>query len=246
MKLIILAAGRGSRMGKRTENLPKCMCKLAGKTLLTRCLETLQTAGLQMEDIGIVTGYRSELFTIPDIHYFHNPNWASTNMFISLTMAEKWLRTESCIVCYSDIVFSSQTVRKLVDSTEPLALTYYTKFWDLWCKRMDDPLSDLETFRFNKDNYLTEIGKKPTSIQDIAGQYMGMIRFTPTSWQWIMDVIKKPLPKSNEKLDMTTLLEVLVENGHPAKVIADSGLWLECDTETDVEIYEKYYIKELS
>lgn len=41
MKLIILAAGRGSRMGKRTENLPKCMCKLAGKTLLTRCLQTL-------------------------------------------------------------------------------------------------------------------------------------------------------------------------------------------------------------
>ena len=108
---------------------------------------------------------------------------------------------------------------------------------------MDDPLSDLETFRFNKDNYLTEIGKKPTSIQDIAGQYMGMIRFTPTSWQWIMDVIKKPLPKSIEKLDMTTLLEVLVENGHPAKVIADSGLWLECDTETDVEIYEKILYK---
>ena len=37
MKIIILAAGRGSRMGERTNNLPKCMCKLLGKPLLVRC-----------------------------------------------------------------------------------------------------------------------------------------------------------------------------------------------------------------
>ena len=36
MKIIILAAGRGSRMGERTNNLPKCMCKLLGKPLLVR------------------------------------------------------------------------------------------------------------------------------------------------------------------------------------------------------------------
>ena len=36
MKIIILAAGRGSRMGERTKNLPKCMCKLLGKPLLVR------------------------------------------------------------------------------------------------------------------------------------------------------------------------------------------------------------------
>ena len=53
MKIIILAAGRGSRMGERTNNLPKCMCKLLGKPLLVRCLETLEKANIKKEDICI-------------------------------------------------------------------------------------------------------------------------------------------------------------------------------------------------
>lgn len=36
MKVIILAAGRGSRLGERTKDRPKCMCTLQGKTLLER------------------------------------------------------------------------------------------------------------------------------------------------------------------------------------------------------------------
>ena len=42
MKTIILAAGRGSRLGERTKDRPKCMCTLLGRTLLEqlpgRCL----------------------------------------------------------------------------------------------------------------------------------------------------------------------------------------------------------------
>ena len=59
MKTIILAAGRGSRLGERTKDRPKCMCTLQGRTLLDRCMETLERAGVSPADIGIVTGYRS-------------------------------------------------------------------------------------------------------------------------------------------------------------------------------------------
>jgi NDP-sugar pyrophosphorylase family protein len=64
MKAIILAAGRGSRMGDGTANLPKCMMKLWGKTLLEHCLDSLQKAGFLLNDIGIVTGYKSEIIQI--------------------------------------------------------------------------------------------------------------------------------------------------------------------------------------
>ena len=129
MKVIILAAGRGSRLGERTKDRPKCMCTLQGKTLLDRCLETLEKAGISKKEVGIVTGYRSDMFTVPDVTYFHNEIWEQTNMFYSLTMSDRWLKSESCLVCYSDIVFSPKAIRALVDSATPLAVTSYTGYW---------------------------------------------------------------------------------------------------------------------
>ena len=102
MKVIILAAGRGSRLGERTKDRPKCMCMLKGRTLLDRCLEALGQAGIAKKEVGIVTGYKNGMFTVPEVAYFHNEIWEQTNMFYSLTMAKEWLKQEPCIVCYSD------------------------------------------------------------------------------------------------------------------------------------------------
>ena len=158
MKVIILAAGRGSRLGERTKDRPKCMCTLGGKTLLERCLDTLQQAGISKKDIGIVTGYRSEMFDVPEVTFFHNPNWEKTNMFYSLTMAEDWLKTDTCLVCYSDIVFEPEAIRLLADCSAPLAITSYSGYWELWEKRTENPLEDLETFRVDSHGNLLEIG----------------------------------------------------------------------------------------
>ena len=189
MKTIILAAGRGSRLGERTREKPKCMCTLKGRTLLDRCLETLMQAGIAREEIGIVTGYRSDMFHEPGITYFHNADWERTNMFYSLTMAEAWLAQEPCLVCYSDIVFTPAAVRALA----------------------------------------------------VQGQFMGLLRFTPESWGWVRETLKKPLRKTVEKLDMTTLLEGMVREGYPIQTISTDGLWLECDSEHDIDVYEQLF-----
>ena len=227
MKVIILAAGRGSRLGRRTKDRPKCMCLLGGRTLLDRCLESLVAAGVLVSDIGIVTGYRSEMFAAAGMTYFHNPDWESTNMFYSLTMANAWLRREPCLVCYSDIVFSSNAVRTLIDSDAPLAITYYTDYWQLWEKRMKNPLEDLETFRLDADGKLTEIGQKPNTSEDIQGQF------------------QEPLAKPVNKLDMTTLLQELLQRNYPVQAISTSDLWLECDSEHDINVYEQFFAVEL-
>ena len=241
MKVIILAAGRGSRLGQRTKDKPKCMCALKGRTLLDRCLETLDRAGFSRSDIGIVTGYRSDMFKEEGITYFHNSVWEQTNMFFSLTMAEEWLKREPCLVCYSDIVFTPEAVRVLADCDAPMAITSYSGYWALWQKRMEDPLEDLETFRAAEDGRLLEIGLKPGSPDEVQGQFMGLLRFTPESWGWVRETICKPLPKTVEKLDMTTLLEGMVREGYPIQTISTDGLWLECDSEHDIDVYEQVF-----
>lgn len=245
MKSIILAAGRGSRLGERTKDRPKCMCALLGRTLLDRCLSSLAGAGISLADIGIVTGYRSEMFTVPNVTYFHSPDWEKTNMFWSLTMAREWLETGPCVVCYSDVVFSSNAVRKLAESAAPLAITYYTGYWDLWSRRMEDPLSDLETFKLSPEGRLLEIGKRAQDRAEIQGQFMGLLRFTPESWAWVEETIRQPMAKTVEKLDMTTLLQELLQRGHPIRALPTSDLWLECDSGQDIEVYERDFAGEL-
>ena len=238
MKVIILAAGRGSRLGERTKDRPKCMCLLQGRTLLDRCLETLEKAGIARPEIGIVTGYRSEMFTVPDVTYFHNEIWEQTNMFYSLTMAAEWLRNEPCIVCYSDIVFSPNAIRLLMDEPAALAITSYRGYWELWEKRMENPLEDLETFRVDGDGWLQEIGKKPVLRDDIQGQFMGLLRFTPESWSWVEETVRQTLAKPLNKLDMTTLLQELLQREYPIYTVPIEELWLECDSEQDILVYE--------
>ena len=246
MKVIILAAGRGSRLGERTKDRPKCMCELCGRTLLDRCLDILEKTGVSRSDIGIVTGYRSDMFQIEGITYFHNPDWDKTNMFRSLTMAREWLKRDACIVCYSDIVFAPEAIECLRESSAPLAITSYRGYWDLWKLRMENPLEDLETFRTDGSGRLLEIGLKPASAADIQGQFMGLLRFTPESWGWVEETIRQPLSKPVDELDMTTLLQGILQLGYPIAIISTDALWLECDSEQDIEIYEREFSEELT
>ena len=241
MKVILLAAGRGSRLGDRTKDRPKCLCTLCGRTLLDRCLESLERAEIRREEIAVVTGYRGELIDIPGASRFVNADWDKTNMFMSLMMAHEWLEREPCIVCYSDVVFDPSAIRALAESDAPLALTYYTGYWELWQKRMENPLDDLETFKLNTEGNLLEIGQHPEQRGDIQGQFMGLIRFTPESWAQALETIRTPLPKPLERLDMTTLLNAMLHRGIPVQTIATSALWLECDTIDDIELYEREY-----
>ena len=95
MKAIILAAGRGSRMKNMTNEQPKCLVDLNGKTLLERQLESLKKAGI--EDIGIVTGYKHEMLKKYELVEFHNPLWEKTQMVSSLACASEWLKKDECI-----------------------------------------------------------------------------------------------------------------------------------------------------
>ena len=59
MKAIILAAGKGTRMGQLTNELPKPMLKVRGQPVLEHILQGIVAAGIR--EIFIVTGFRAEV-----------------------------------------------------------------------------------------------------------------------------------------------------------------------------------------
>ena len=231
MKAIILAAGRGSRMKNLTDEIPKCMLEFRGKPLIEWQLASLRSAGIN--EIGIVTGYKKEITESFGLSCFHNEKWSETNMLYSLYQARDWLLSDDCIVTYSDIFYTENSIVPLLNTQADISITYDPNWLDQWSKRFADPLEDAETF--NQENgWLTDIGRKPKSLDEIKGQYMGILQFSPKGWGQVEDFLAH-LPEGFDRLDMTSLLSKLIERSVPIRTIATSDEWYEFDSMNDLE-----------
>ena len=71
LNAIILAAGKGERLRPLTDDKPKCMVELFGKSILEWQIEKFQKFGIN--DITIITGYKSESINHPKFNLLKNP-----------------------------------------------------------------------------------------------------------------------------------------------------------------------------
>ncbi|RCK18820.1 phosphocholine cytidylyltransferase family protein [Thalassospira lucentensis] len=232
---IILAAGRGSRLGDLTSCRPKCLTELNGRSLLSRQISALREAGIYQ--IAIVTGYKGELLHSAGLPCFYNSDWETTGIFTSLSRANEWLRCGAVIVSYGDIFYSSKTITALKKQKGPLALTYDPNWYELWSKRSSTPLDDAESFVLDDKGRVKSIGKKIASHVQAHGQYMGLMRMSPMGWKQIREAAQT-LGSSIRKADMTTVVSVAIEMGMPVTAIPCIGKWGEVDTVEDVNLYQ--------
>ena len=238
MKAIILAAGRGSRMKNLTFDRPKCLVELHKKALLKWQVEALRAAGVT--DIAIVTGYKREMLLSFNLVEYHNERWADTQMVTSLMCADEWLSAGTCIVSYSDIFYEPAAVKSLITSGAILAVTYDPNWLEQWSRRFEDPLCDAETFKLAPGDKLVEIGQKPHSTKEIQGQYMGLLRFTPSGWGEAKDVLSKLSTEQREKIHLTQLLQLIIDkDAVEISAIPYEGFWGEIDSQSDLAASEE-------
>ncbi len=236
MRAIILAAGRGSRLGHLGDDRPKCLVELEGKPLIERQIAVLRRGGVN--EIGVVRGYRAEMIDFPELSYFANPRWTETNMVMSLAAATSWLRSGPVIVSYADIFYRSDLVRGLAAAPGQLVICYDRAWRRLWTRRFADPMADAETFRIDAAGQLLEIGGKTTRMEDIEGQYMGLLKFTPPAWSVVDALLNTLNGPIRDHLDMTGLLRrLLARKEVRIGTFGTDGQWGEIDNPQDVVLY---------
>ena len=109
MKAIILAAGKGSRMGKLTQNIPKPLITVNGRTIIERQLSILKQNGIL--DVIIVTGPHNEKFNFEKIVYIDDKNFLKHDQLGSLMIAKKEIDGD-VIILFGDIIFERKILKK--------------------------------------------------------------------------------------------------------------------------------------
>jgi choline kinase len=238
-KAIILAAGEGTRLRPFTIDRPKCLVSIAGKTLIDRQLAVLATENIT--SIILVGGYCSDMLKLPNTTLIVNPIYAVTNMVWSLFCAEPELN-EPVLVSYGDIVYSRKVLRALLKSQGDIAVTIDIDWEQYWRARGENPLDDAETLRLAVDGRILEIGKKPSTLDQIEGQYMGLMKFSRIGCEQLINAFHEAqrsgglAGKSVEKAYMTDMLQALIDKGIRVDSVTIQGEWIEVDTVSDMNL----------
>ena len=251
MKAIILAAGEGKRLRPLTENIPKCMVKLFGKSILERQVNLFKHCGIN--EICVVRGYNKEKINLLDLKYYFNKKFNVTNMVETLFCAKDEFN-ESIIISYGDIIYEKKILEKLMGSNEDFSIIIDRNWEKLWKIRFENPLDDAESLKIDNRGYISDIGQNTKNIEDIEGQFIGLIKIQGDGLKILKSSYEKfreqaikenknPLNPnvSFEKSYMTDFLQGLIKDNHKLTPVFVNNGWLELDSMKDYEIYNKMF-----
>lgn len=227
---LVLAAGRGSRLDPVTADRPKALIEIAGRTLLSRQLEALGAAGA--DEIAVVTGWCADRVEATGIPTIHNPDWSTGSMVESLLCADRVLnKADLTVIVYGDIVVRPRDVQRVASARGDIRIAYDPLWAAMWSIRSDDPLADAETFQIDRADQVTEIGSRPRSMNEVEGQYVGVLAITRTAWSNLAELAMRGAR------DMTGLLSTAITY-RPGSVVgvAIDGPWWEFDTAADLRL----------
>ena len=144
------------------------------------------------------------------------------------------------IVSYGDIVYSQEILQALINSKDDIAVVIDKDWENYWRARNEDPLDDAETLRLDPNGYITEIGKRPNTVEEIQGQYIGLMKFSASGINKIKAVFHnavrsgKLLEKPVEDAYMTDLLQACINEKFLVSSVIVNGGWVEIDTVSDL------------
>ncbi|HPF94875.1 MAG TPA: phosphocholine cytidylyltransferase family protein [Tenuifilaceae bacterium] len=162
MKIVILAAGIGSRLGNP---MPKPLTVLnSGKTIMQQQIDNV-SAFFNPDDINIVVGFKKDLImeSFPDASYIYNQNFDTTNTSKSLLKALKKNRHESVLWLNGDVVFDSNLFKGLKE--------YIQKEQSFVCVNNSEVGDEEVKYNLSPDGFIKDISKV---ITDGLGEAVGI------------------------------------------------------------------------
>lgn len=255
MKVIILAAGQGTRLRPLTDRCPKCMVEVNGRSIIERQLDTMHGCGIKDSDITIIAGYKNdalkEKFKNTQMNIIVNEEYETTNMVCSLMCARELMKLqEDILISYGDIIYNEDVLKKILTSEDDMSVIVDDGWYEYWSARCENPLDDAETLMFDDNDYLLEIGQKTTDLNKVQSQYIGLMRFKNNGLKAMLALSAEAKRRSScgeslwrttrtyAKMYMTDLLQGLIDENYRLKAVHINRGWFEIDDCDDLKVVE--------
>jgi choline kinase len=187
-RAVLLAAGSARRMRPLTDELPKCLLSVAGRTILSRTVSIL--AGCGITRITVVDGFagdrvRSALgseFPSGWFTFVRNPDYETTNNAYSLWLARS-PEEESLLLLDGDLVFDPEVAGLLIGNEHDNRLAVRS--------RGEIGEEDVKV-TLGPDGRIRDIGKH-VSLDQAAGESVGLAAFSAGFVHRMFDVLERRL-----------------------------------------------------
>lgn len=231
-RAVILSAGQGSRLLPHTENTPKALLDLAGRSMLEWQLRGLEAAGVQ--DVVVVTGFRDEQIDraierhAPPrlrVRTLYNPFYKLADNLASCWLARAEL-SGHCLILNGDTLFEPEIARRLMAApSAPITVTIDRK----GAYDADDMKVSTQGTR------LTAIGKK-LGPEQTHGESIGFLRFEPAGAASFVAAIERTMrTPEGPGLWYLSAIHRLANAGTDVRVASIEGLqWGELDFPADL------------
>ncbi|MCE9660986.1 MAG: phosphocholine cytidylyltransferase family protein [Burkholderiales bacterium] len=231
-RAVILGAGQGSRLLPLTEDLPKCLLDLEGRSMLEWQLRGLAEVGVR--EVVVVTGFRSDKVeaALRDIappglvaRTLFNPFYKVADNLASCWMARTEMRGD-CLLINGDTLFEPAIARRLIEApAAPITLTIDRK------PRYDDDDMKVST----EGERLRAVGKKLPAAE-VNGESIGFSRFQGEGAALFVAEIERTMrTKEGTGLWYLSAMNRLAGSGADVRVVSIEGLdWGELDFVADL------------
>jgi phosphoenolpyruvate phosphomutase len=237
LQSIVLAASRGDELEKLTQSRPKVMLPISGKPLLRRLVDEFKKQNIN--DTTVVAGYRADAIDVPGVKVTVNDNYATTGELASLACAEADF-SDNMVVMYGDLLFRSYILRDLLEydgevvtvvDSSPMAASPSGSPDYAWCSAPDDRAV------IDRDVTLRHVGKdRQGGPGNCDGRWIGMLRVRGEGRQWLTDALAALKQRPDyHALGLPRVLEHLIAQGRPVRVVYIRGHWLDVNSLEDLD-----------
>lgn len=222
IKVIILAAGVGSRLG---QGLPKALVKLCDeKTIITHQLENLERI-IKPENIRLVIGYKGELIKKkhPNLEYVINRRYKVTNTSKSLLLGLEDL-DDDVLWLNGDVVFDPGILELIMEE----------KNENLICVDNKKVGEEEVKYTLASNGYIKELSK---TISDGLGEAVGINYVRRES----LPILIESLRECDDQDYFERGVEIAIEKGEKFKALnIQENFCIEVDFPEDLEKAREY------
>ena len=232
MQGVILAAGRGVRMGDM--NMPKCLLKIGNLSLIQYQLSCLSQLGI--DDVMIITGYNEHMIKEhlvterldANIKYEFNENFENTNNLYSLFKAKNFVK-DDFICLHADLLFHRKILKKCYEHAADICLVV-------------EKNTRQETLRVKIENGKILQINKTMPINSADGNFIGMVKFRKAIHKALFDEMSEYIKQENRDAYFVAAIEKMIEHGISVEFIETENLpWIDIDEKAEFESAKKTF-----